>query len=273
MNEYLVKLDNSIVGRYNTLERNIKALSNSYYDSFLDLLETTLKRMLELQGIEYDSTRTCGWLLKNEDVVKFFDSIKLDKYTYEKLIDYTKKANDHKHKKEKGVTIDTVVNQLRIYYNFVSAYLINICDVRPNEFDANYYVEIFGITEKLNKKYKVECEQLKSELSSLVEENKLSKEDVEKYKIIASYKSLEALSLDEQNQKLLDEISTLKDIKLNSLEVKLNKTIDMLNDMQEYLFESRIVSYKIASVIDGSYRDELKEAKIRLEEIKKNKIK
>ena len=35
----LVYFDNSIVGRYRTVERNIKSKSNSFYDSFLDLLE------------------------------------------------------------------------------------------------------------------------------------------------------------------------------------------------------------------------------------------
>ena len=39
----LVYFDNSIVGRYRTVERNIKSKSNSFYDSFLDLLENTIK--------------------------------------------------------------------------------------------------------------------------------------------------------------------------------------------------------------------------------------
>ena len=33
----------SLTNRYNTLERNIKSKSNSFYDSYLDLLEATLK--------------------------------------------------------------------------------------------------------------------------------------------------------------------------------------------------------------------------------------
>lgn len=54
-------------------------------------------------------------------------------------------------------------------------------------------------------------------------------------------KDIELLSLDEQNQKLMEQISILKDIKLNSMEEKLNKTIDMLNNMQDYLIEIELL--------------------------------
>ena len=36
----------SLTMRYKTLERNIKAKSNSFYDSYLDLLESTIKYFL-----------------------------------------------------------------------------------------------------------------------------------------------------------------------------------------------------------------------------------
>ena len=37
MFEFLKQLDERLYVRYQTLERNIKAASNSFYDSFLDL--------------------------------------------------------------------------------------------------------------------------------------------------------------------------------------------------------------------------------------------
>ena len=43
----------------------------------------------------------------------------------------------------------------------------------------------------------------------------------------------------------------LKDIKINSMEEKLNKTIDMLNNMQDYLVENRIIARKASKLIDG----------------------
>ena len=60
----LVYFDNSIVGRYRTVERNIKSKSNSFYDSFLDLLENTIKRILVLENLPYDEKFTCGTLLR-----------------------------------------------------------------------------------------------------------------------------------------------------------------------------------------------------------------
>lgn len=36
----------SLITRFNTLERNIKSKSNSFYDSYLDLLEATINTFL-----------------------------------------------------------------------------------------------------------------------------------------------------------------------------------------------------------------------------------
>lgn len=39
--------NDSLTTRFNTLERNIKSKSNSFYDSYLDLLEATIKYILD----------------------------------------------------------------------------------------------------------------------------------------------------------------------------------------------------------------------------------
>ena len=79
----LVYFDNSIVGRYRTVERNIKSKSNSFYDSFLDLLENTIKRILMLENVSYDEKYTCGTLLREDIIVDFFSNeIGVDDYTY-----------------------------------------------------------------------------------------------------------------------------------------------------------------------------------------------
>ena len=77
--------DDSIVGRYRTVERNIKSKSNSFYDSFLDLLENTIKRILILENVQFDEKFTCGTLLREESIEKFFkEKIGVDDYTYSK---------------------------------------------------------------------------------------------------------------------------------------------------------------------------------------------
>ena len=57
----------------------------------------------------------------------------------------------------------------------------------------------------------------------------------------------------------------LKDIKINSMEEKLNMTIDMLNNMQDYLVENRIIARKTSKLIDG--RD-ITDEKLQAERIK-----
>ena len=61
----------SLTTRFNTLERNIKSKSNSFYDSYLDLLEATIKYFLDENNIIYDDSRTCGYLVKEESIKNF----------------------------------------------------------------------------------------------------------------------------------------------------------------------------------------------------------
>ena len=68
----MILFNESLTMRFNTLERNIKSKSNSFYDSYLDLLEATIKYFLDENSIVYDDSRTCGHLVRNEKEVKKF---------------------------------------------------------------------------------------------------------------------------------------------------------------------------------------------------------
>ena len=263
----------SLTNRYNTLERNIKSKSNSFYDSYLDLLEATIKYILDENSIPYDDSRTCGFIVREEKIKSFLlNELKLDDYTYEKLPDYIKKCNDHKHKKEKWLGIESVINYLKVYFSLVNYYIGYIKGINV-EFDAEYYTSIFGETERLNTEYKNEVARLKEELKESIDSNKLSEQDIILYKSLLSDKEIEINNLDEQNRILQGQISVLKDIKLNSMEEKLNKTIDMLNNMQDYLVENRIIARRTSRLIDGREitDDELKQERLKLEAIKNGK--
>lgn len=265
--------NDSLTMRFNTLERNIKSKSNSFYDSYLDLLEATIKYFLDENNVVYDQSRTCGYLVKEELIKKFLlVNLKLDDYTYNKLPDYIKKCNDHKHKKEKNLGIDSIINYLKVYYDLINYYIDYIKGVRV-EFDANYFSSIYGETERLNNEYKEEVLRLKDELKESYETNKLSSQDIEQYKSLLSVKDIELLNLDEQNKLLQNQIDVLKDIKINSMEEKLNKTIDMLNNMQDYLVENRIIAKKTSKLIDGRdiTDEELQAERIKMETIKNGK--
>ena len=265
--------NDAITTRFNTLETNIKSKSNSFYDSYLDLLEATIKYMLDENNIDYDETRTCGYLVKEKSIMNFLILVlKVDDYTYKKLPDYIKKCNDHKHKREKTLGVESVINYLKVYFDLINYYLDYIKGVRV-EYNAEYFTSIFGETVRLNSEYKEEVLRLKDELKELYENSKMSEQDIEQYKSLLSIRDIELLNLDEQNQKLQAQISVLKDIKVNSLEEKLNKTIDMLNNMQDYLVENRIIARRTSKLIDGRdiTDEELVVERKKLEAIKNGK--
>lgn len=257
--------NDSLTMRFNTLERNIKSKSNSFYDSYLDLLEATIKYFLDENNVVYDQSRTCGFLVKEELIKKFLlVNLKLDDYTYNKLPDYIKKCNDHKHKKEKNLGVDSIINYLKVYYDLINYYIDYIKGVRL-EFDANYFSSIYGETERLNNEYKEEVLRLKDELKESYETNKLSSQDIEQYKSLLSVKDIELLNLDEQNRMLQSQISVLKDIKISSMEEKLNKALDMLVNLNDEIQENRVATDAVYRSITGG------DIKTAMKRIKENK--
>ena len=254
MFKFLDNIDHNLYERYLTLERNIKARSNSFYDAYLDLQEHFVKLVLAEQAFEIKVQETCGAILRKAEVKAYFmESLQIDEYTYNKMQDYTLKVNAHKHRGEKTVQIETIVSYLRVFYNAVSAYAKRKA-VDVEVFDANYYISIFGIFEKENSELRCEMEKLKEELATSVEEGKLKDSDIATYQGLLSQSELDKLSLEEQNAELHKQISKLKDIKLSSMEDKLNRTIEMLLSLQESVVENRAISYAVGDTICGSER-------------------
>jgi hypothetical protein len=160
--------------------------------------------------------------------------------------DYTLKVNAHKHKGEKTVQIETIVNYLRVFYNAVSTYAQSK-SITVDNFDANYYISIFAIFEKENADLKNEMELLREELATSVETGKLKDSDIAAYRSLLSVRDLEKLSMEEQNRELQRQISKLKDIKLSSMEDKLNRTIDLLLELKPAIMENRVVMRAIGN--------------------------
>ena len=145
MLDFLNYFGNKVVGRYKTVESNIRNRSNSFYDSFLDLLEDTVKAILMNEDIGYDG-RTCGEILREPDVNNFFKhKANIDKDLYSKVGDYIKKINEHKHHNEKYVNVDTVINYMSTYYGFITPYLI-YKGIETKPFNEAYFRGIYGVT-------------------------------------------------------------------------------------------------------------------------------
>lgn len=252
MFEFFTQISEKLYNRGKTVETNIRAASNSFYDSYLDLTEELLKTIAETTNIELTTRMTCGDILRYNEFKSFLtETLKLDEYTYGKLCDYTLKINAHKHKNEKNVQIETVVNYLRVLHSLVNAFFVykNIAAV---DFETDSVVTAFGITEKENTSLKTEIQKLKEELLSSVESGKLKESDIENYRNLLSQAEIDKLSLEDQNSELQRQISVLKDIKLSSMEEKLNKTIDLLIELTESVIENRAISYAVGDTICGA---------------------
>lgn len=221
----IILFNEEINRRYQTLVKNIKTVSNSYYDSFLDLLETTIKFIFDDNNIEYNKASTCGAIIKEEQCKSFLlQELKIDSYTYDKLPDYIKKCNDHKHKKEKTLSIDSVINYLRVYFDLVNYYKQYINEEIIN-FDEEYFKSIFGEAERLNKELRLKLEKINQDLDEAIANKKISEEEANKYKEKLSIKSIENQDLETQNIIMENQISLFSTVQ--------SFMINTLNEMKE----------------------------------------
>lgn len=271
MFEHLQKIDAKLYERYLTLERNVKSASNSFYDAYLDLQEQFVKHVAVFCEFDVKARETCGDLLNREDVRRFFlDVLREDKYVYEKMQDYTLKVNAHKHKGEKNIQVDTVVNYMRVIYNATTGFAKYV-KVDVTEFNADFYIALFGLYEKENTALKNETARLKDELMVSIESGKMKDSDVAEFKGLLSQSEIEKLDLEEQNHALHTQVSKLKDIKLSSMEEKLNRTLELLTELSGSVIENRAISYAVGDTICGrerfqKYVDDAKEIFIKTKE-------
>ena len=237
--------------RFLTVERNVKAASNSFYDAYLDLQEQFIKTVAVSCGFDIKARETCGELLRRTDVQNYFKEIlHIDDFTYNKMQDYTLKVNAHKHKGEKNIQIDTIVSYMKIFYNATKAFAV-YKNIDVPDFDADCFINIFGYFEKENTSLKTEMQKLKEELLSSVESGKLKESDIENCRNLLSQAEIDKLSLEDQNSELQRQISVLKDIKLSSMEEKLNKTIDLLLELKPAIVENRILTKAVGRKVGG----------------------
>lgn len=214
-------LNELVTLRYNTLINNIKNESNSYYDAYLDLLESTIKTIMDENNIPYDPTKTCGQYVRSDKLKDFLiNEVKLNEEYYNKLPDYIKKCNDHKHKKEKKLSVESVINYVRIYFELLNGYLRYKLQDEVS-YDELYFINIFGQTKKIHQQLIEEKASLTEELEKANIRVKLSEENLENYKSIVEISTLEHLSLEDENVKLSKEISLLKDFKFSLLSEKM----------------------------------------------------
>lgn len=265
MFEFLSGLGYEIQARYNTVLRDIKSKSSSFYDAYLDLQEASIKSIIDAHGIEYDESRTCGYLLRDERIRDLFvNTLGVPKETYDSIRDRTAKVNQHKHHKEKHILPDSVVAFMETFHRFMKA-----CCGSNEEFIGEYFRSIFGEYERINAALIQEKEAIISELEDLVREKRMTEEQLKTYQDALALSKVSEEGLAEENDALLREISALKSLKLSILDQKLSKTIDMLNDLQHYVLESRAIGIAVGKTIIGQDITETDYMRDAMESVKK----
>lgn len=251
MFEFVSNLSEPIQGRYDTLIRNIKSASNSFYDSYIDLLETLGKEIAE--NIELDlGDKTGGYVFRNKDVQTYLiNTAHIEEQTLAKINDYILKINRHKHHKEKNVSLEAVLNYMRVLFDFLSNYARSMNIEVGESYDERKIADLFGLSEKENIALKGMVNQLKEEVNKMALEKSVSEATIKKYKESLETSSAGILTLEDENEELRKQIILLKDMKLEILEAKLDQANDTLNHLKDYLVDSRAVSLAALDVLIG----------------------
>lgn len=231
MYELLLKIDSKLGQRYKTIETNIKAKSNSFYESLLALLEGLARLIARKENIAIDSEYdTLIGILRVKDFKKYCLQIGVSDEEYEKLFSIAKTVNSHKHDSETKVTLEIVIEYLQATFNFVKAYYIAKFKTCDTKFSSKEISDLYGMTEKEIKKLEEEKAKLEESLLKSSNASEMLISDLERVREIQKAKEKEYASFDEQKEALMSQISELKDIKLSSMEEKVSQILVALRN-------------------------------------------
>lgn len=140
MEQLVYFLDDNIKNRYKTVIENIKNASNSFYDSYNSLVEQFLRSLIDkpIKGSIHD-------LLNDKDLKQYLlIELNLDIKVYSKLLDYGLKINKHKHRLEKEISLEVVINYMEIFYQLLNAYALNK-NIMLESFNRQYLENIYAV--------------------------------------------------------------------------------------------------------------------------------
>ncbi len=238
MFELFEKIDLKLAKRYKTIETNIRAKSNSFYESLLALLEGLARHIVVSQKIVIDSEfDTLIGILKVNSFKKYCLTINYSKSDYEELFKIAKLVNGHKHDEEALIDLDIVLDYLEITFRFANAFYSSIYGKSNFTFDNKSIIEMYGQTEKEVDLLNKEKKRLEESLLSESTKSGLLESDLKKVLDIKKLKEKELTNIEKQKDNLLKQINELKDIKLSSMEEKVSEILNALRKQTEALNE------------------------------------
>ena len=158
MDNLLMLFDEESQNRYKTVLENIQNASPSFYDSYNSLLEQFFRNICihHVKG-------SVSSIIKDKMNKDFLlNDVKLDEKTYNKILDYALKLNSHKHKKQKSINMDSVLNYMKLFYDIVYAYAKFVKYTIPL-YNEDYYINLYNQIEESKKEYS----DIKRELNNI----------------------------------------------------------------------------------------------------------
>jgi hypothetical protein len=225
--------------RYQTLERDVKSGSNSFFDALGDLIDNYLKVVAVRVNIELDPIFSSGKILKEEAFHEFlFVQVGINEVDYKALRNLVRIINEHKHAAEKDVTVGKILLSLKNFFSVYSA-ISNHFDIQVEAFDEEYYRRLYRQNERESQKYLVQLKKLQKELA---DEKSLTTEQVT---VIEKAKSLDGkreIISDDYISELQNVLSAVKDIRIEVLNEKLEQALSMLLELRSLVNETRAMS-------------------------------
>ena len=219
MFSYLRELDRGLYDRYLTLEKNIRAASNSFYDSYIDLAEHFLRFVMRSEGVDVSFGGSTGSLLRHPECFRILvTETGVAEADYEKLGDYIRKINGHKHKHEKKISLDLAVRYLSVIHTVMGAYASR-SRLTVKAFDSSRISEIFDSYERENATLRAECERLVERLECVGEDG-VGRSEVNELKEVLSSDWFCAMPPERQNEELRRHLSRLGSIMSSINEIK-----------------------------------------------------
>lgn len=242
--------DARLYERYLTLEKNVKAKSNSFYDAYLDLLEQFVTYVLTREAALPEKRKTCGELLRQEATREVFCArMGLPLEVYNKMGDYVLKINAHKHKGEKHVQLETVLSYMRLLYGVVARVAVTWGEATL-AFDEMYFCNLFGSFERDNQLLWEQLNALRAELEEYATRG-MAEEERDAYAATGG-EGLAGLALEEQNEELKRQIALLTDIKqgldrrLSSIEEGQREILHAVRSITQEQERARVATVKRA---------------------------
>ena len=177
MFEYLGRLSEELGKRYKTLENNLKSSSNSFFDSYREIVQEFIKVVLAEGGTASKKIQISKELNGAELLGRLY-AVGTEESAIEKIRNYVLKTNSHVHKTEKELTFGATVDYLSALYRFTYPFAIHE-GLNPKEPTLDEIQHLYAEYEKSSDARRMFSESFEERFDRMekdAEENRIERE-------------------------------------------------------------------------------------------------